>query len=462
MPKPKRFIAVPDVLVARAAGEFKKERISVRKKATVMMHGLPVPCVLFGTSVDKGFDGFSALVGAVLGRAGVSTQYLPPDETSGGVSVFIGSQPAYESVDHDDEKDRKPYEEHPEAKKAYGAFLALISSVIGRKIVFHHGGDHTKQPLPFDPQVLHVYSNARPLGESWGKKTSKLFGHAVTVPETELTYTSQCKGRGTVADDGSGNPVVQAVGNNLFFLFPLLGWYNDKTSLLIFTSAFVVGWNAHLEELKKMRRRTSSCSKETYADAVGKWIDDNPAFWDKKIREVDLIIQRLQNELADCHKARRQYISFIESHRSLKSNVEGRARIARDYRSMRTRPDVVGIEVVDEGIHLRTAPIVIASGGKDYDVGRFTVRLAVNGAVSVWSDAPTHPKGVPHPHVDEDGVVCLGSATEPVAKLAAEYRFGDAFDLLLKWLAVGYAPELARHKIEEWPLAATEARHEAA
>ena len=84
-------------------------------------------------------------------------------------------------------------------------------------------------------------------------------------------------------------------------------------------------------------------------------------------------------------------------------------------------------------------------------VGAYTIGISKFGEVSVWSERPLHPNGIPHPHIAKDGGPCFGNATDAITKAAANHKYYDAIFFILRWLKHGYTPELTAVKIEEWP-----------
>ena len=174
----------------------------------------------------------------------------------------------------------------------------------------------------------------------------------------------------------------------------------------------------------------------------------------RSLSSIEKSIADAQQKLTDLYRQRKDLEALVLSFQSTPFVQSTLHRLESDFQKMESEPDVAWITIVDKGIHVKTQPIEIEHEGARYMVGAFVIRVSEDGHVSVWSEQPAHPKGIPHPHIAKDGGPCLGNASDVIARAAGEHRYYDTVKLVLRWLKDGYTPELASVKIEEWPVVA--------
>ena len=98
-----------------------------------------------------------------------------------------------------------------------------------------------------------------------------------------------------------------------------------------------------------------------------------------------------------------------------------------------------------------TAPVEIIWDGVHYKMGSYCVHLPIGtGRLTIHpEDDCKTVDGYPHPHVNSDGVPCLGNIGGPMAQLLGEGEHAQAITLLLEFLR-SYNEENPYIKLERW------------
>jgi hypothetical protein len=263
-----------------------------------------------------------------------------------------------------------------------------------------------------------------------------------------------------VLKDEKGTELVQVLGSNFYFLIPLTDTFNAKTSEQIFSCLLARAWDEYRERSKRPSNSTQNIGEAKFRQAVNTWVEAWPAALRGEIAKVEDLIRAHQEILAMNYRSKRELEVVLDGYMSAPYVKEIRTRLPADFRKIKELPEVARVGIVHEGLHVETVPIDIEHDGKRYTLGAFVLRINARGGVTVWSEAPTHPKGIPHPHISKNGVACFGNATDAITKHAAQFRFYDCVLLVVLWLTRGYTPALALVKIEEWPEVAPQEKEE--
>lgn len=414
------------------------------KKARAKRFALAVS-ILFGTDPD----GCEA-VPAISGQIGIQPLVVPKS-----VRVEIRAKLTAEA-EADKKTDREV--QRREALAAYAPLLRLLAQITGKDVWFH-SPDRVKGPsfAPVtDPgDAIHVVTNRCPPGKQLSRNIRKLFGMYVSEGESIQT-PGPTVGRGSVLSDGDGTPVVQLVGNTWYLLTPTISVYAPVVSDEIFRNLLAKGWEAHAGYVTAA---VEPVPRSKASEAVSGWGNDA----DKMIRtaiekaERDIVwhqenIARLYREIA----AFREFLAGVESTNGRQTMIR---RVRKDIAALRAEPHVERVDVLRDALHVVTKRIVATEGGIRYDLGSFVIRVDVDRSVSVWTEAPTHPNGVQHPHIPKHDGPCLGNASAAILKAAGEFRMLDAVRYVIRWLEAGYQPDLACAKITEWPVVPLEESH---
>lgn len=441
--------AVPVTRLASGAGDFKVEKAG---------HGpfdLDVAIVPLATRGDR--EELARSLEALFGT-GKAEDFIvyPVIAAGGGLRILPLICPKSADVKVFDKED--PFDTAESRNLRYTAIaeyrplLEMLARISGRKIVFHAEGGAIRPPYPADG-AIHIMTNAMPPGAISVRYANLAFG--MKIGEDGLSYLANgpTKGRGVVLTDEYKEPLVQVLGDNWYLLIPTLSHYNT-TSVRIFERLLGLAWNA-MREGKTAIAPPEALTKRAFTQAASAWTTDMDKVFDDTLRTNDDRIQKLQKELAEAIRTRKEWLNLKETYSKGPFIKETCKRLPKDFAAIAGQPEVARLSIVDDGLHVETKPLVAEHGGKRYALGAFVIRVGRRGSVSVWSENPTHPKGIPHPHIAKDGGPCYGNASDAIVQAAGEMRLADAVRYVLRWLTEGYTEKLAAVKIEEWPLVKT-------
>jgi hypothetical protein len=132
---------------------------------------------------------------------------------------------------------------------------------------------------------------------------------------------------------------------------------------------------------------------------------------------------------------------------TLKEAEQSEDVLGRDIDALLGIPEVRGVEVLRDRLCVLTDTIDTVVAGKRYRLGRFRVDLLYNAEVTIRN--LTRPYGYyDHPHV-WNAKPCLGNIGPSVLKLASEFQWVAATELLLEYLKT-VNPKEWYTPIEHW------------
>ncbi|HTK59977.1 MAG TPA: hypothetical protein VL283_02120 [Candidatus Baltobacteraceae bacterium] len=372
----------------------------------------------------------------------------------GGVSVLFAARPTPVGAvriswgrNADDLAEQAKFHE---ASQAYARALARLMSITGRTFKLCLGTAGVAMPED-DREDGHVriYPNAHPPGEAIARNLREVYGLPIALNAPEIAANGPAIGRGIVLKDEAKVPVVQVLGRHVFVLFPILTNFNALTSVRIFDRAIA----AALEAMGSPEAAGPEAdpTPERLAEAATPWIAEWAESLDKASEQYRTEIRQFQEAIAIKQRFLRETEATAASVRDSAFVKRAKERLPDEFRTILALEGVASAAFVENGIQVVTGDLQIAWNGRRFAIGPLRVRVNALAKVTVWSEAPRHPDGIPHPHVDDFTSPCFGNAGERVAKLLADHRYGDAFAVIMSWLVRGYTHELARHKIEEWP-----------
>ncbi len=331
----------------------------------------------------------------------------------------------------------------------YRKSLLSFARLSGLAVHFHAEGGGIRPPFPDEPGVVRILTNACPPGHTTARYVPLAFGMKINEDGLSALANGPTKGRGVVLKDELGEPMVQVLGNTWYLLIPTLSNYNFQTSALIFERLLALAWKGAREAAKAPGPKKAT--RRAFVETVATWTDELPALIREDVKNMDRKIQDAQRDLADLTRRKKESLALLEAFGKSSFAKEAKARCAKDFLAIKADARVAGVSFVDDGFHVETRPLEAAHRGMRYAFGAFVIRVSKRGVVSVWSEAPTHKDGVPHPHIAKDGGPCFGNATDAIARAGGEQRYADAVRYVLRWLTEGYTHALAAVKIEEWP-----------
>lgn len=396
---------------------------------------------IFGTSERKAFE----TVLSVAGR-GLRPLVVPS---------------AVETVTHDKPEPLETEKDVRLRHLALGEYdksLRMLAKLSGLKVHFHAEGGGIRPPFPEEPGVVRILTNSQPPGHTSARYVSLAFGMKVHEQGLAVLGNGPTKGRGTVVKDALGEPLVQIVGGTWYLLIPTLSHFNWQTSAVIFDRLIALAWKGARDAAARPAK-TKPATRKAFIGTVSLWTSELPLLITADLLNIDRKIEDAQRDLADLVRRKKESLALLEGFKKSTFVAETRGRMPKDFAAIKKDPHVARLTLVEDGFHVETVPIEIEHGGRRYAMGAFTIRVAKRGTVSVWSEAPTHEDGIPHPHIAKEGGPCFGNATRAIADAAGEQRYADAVRYVLRWLIEGYTPAIAAVKIAEWPYVGESPEH---
>jgi hypothetical protein len=338
-----------------------------------------------------------------------------------------------------------PYQE---AREVTRKVLLNFYRATGWGVRFHYGQIPYVGPHEAEPDLLHVHSNSAPAGSRVTRDMKRLFGYPLSGNLQTWGISVPSTGRGRFIKDAQDQSAALLIAHDLFVLYPVLTAYHGEDSQRLLHTIMAAAWKLLQEKPGRQRPKANA---KTFAEAASKWTGRWTEIGERQVEAIQLKIEAAQRQLAE---ARREMILWNAVTEAVQqtSITNTTDRFPTEFRRIMRLPGVRAIEVDDEGFQWHTEPIVVAHAGRRYRIGPLTVRIGQDSDVTAWSEKPLHPDGIPHPHISEFATTCFGNVANAISKLLAAFRFADAVELIMRWLRDGYSAELARHKVEEWPL----------
>lgn len=340
----------------------------------------------------------------------------------------------------------------------YVSILELFSKIIGGiNICLYTDLDDnynmSDQISPVsDSDIIHIFVKARPPGDADpdGRYFAEVFGLPIDKDGKSARVANPTRGRGILVLDDDKKPLAQILGKNFYSLIPLYWNFDPVRSPIIFEKLLALIWDTYRTGSKEKKARIAKGME--FLEITSRWVGRKGVLIKKEISEIDEKIQSLQKDLAEALCLKKIRVTVLESFLSSSFVEESLNRLSEDFKKIRLLSGIEKISIVDEGIHVETGPIVISEKGKNYMIAdSFTIRLSESGRIAIWTESSHHPKGIPHPHINQVSSPCLGNATNAIIQAVSEYRHFDTINYILRWLKEGYTPALAAVKVDEWP-----------
>ncbi len=314
------------------------------------------------------------------------------------------------------------------------------------------------QPYLRDQSVVHVVLGASPPGFKYTYFADHLFGIQIHPEGTEVEYTGSAVGyEGTVTDDDD-HVVGQIIGSTIYLYLPCdVPAYLGTAGPRLFHLAFARVWNTFITREAVPEAPVPEATAEKFVEMRQKQLE---ALSTQVREELHGIDEKIESAL-------RRYHELVAERHLIATSWKASGDIclygqpqdwARDWERMISLPFVARVTLpIQSVIQVRTKRIIMEYEGVQYDLGHFFIRMAALTRVTVWSEEPTHPDRIPHPHMGADGTVCFGNVGIEIMKRHGEGRQIDALALTGEWLQNGYDHAVAANKITEWPIYTGEA-----
>lgn len=350
-----------------------------------------------------------------------------------------------------EEKKMKPKDvrRRKRAERAYRPILLRLAQLSRTSIYLHIDKNEVHAPLTAKPGEIHIYPACAPPGHTDTEYIGMAFGLDLHEEGRTLLSRKPTEGRvGDVLCDEDGVKLIQRLSSQQWYvLIPLFTFFFAPNSTQVFEKLMALAWNNPFVPMVTRKPATAKQFVETVTD----WDDDYLPVLEKAYKDGLALIDKLQKELEVAHAGVKRNGEYLQMAKDKKRKRGRKARVRENFRQLTSHPLVERVELDQEELMIYTRPIVGTHEGVSYDFGAFVLRVDNGGYIAVWNENPTHPKGVPHPHISLRGVVCYGNATQAITKATGELRFADAVTYVLRWLSEGYEESLAAVKIEEWP-----------
>lgn len=438
--------------------EFKRRKVRYRK-ATVRVGEYEVPACIFSAKTEGKFVDLSIEVLSIVPVIAFLPQFKFTCLDGDAEMVFFVASLGkveihWDGYDPEKEKAAVKREQYAQAAICYRGLLEQFAGIIGGWDIHFYTGSYgfIREPFAETPRCLHIFTNCVPPGEVSSCRRERMYNLPLAADGKEQVCLNFTPGRGiTVEDDDSA--VAQIVGSNFYFLAPVMSCFNKVSSAKIFELLLARCWNAYCDEKKeKKESKPVPLEQGTFMAAAYDWLSVLPQHLGRILAAENIKLLGKFEEIATIQKDIRQYTQLLEVMKSEQYVDNARNRLGEEWKKINALPDIEDLTIVDDGLHARTKPIAVKYNGAMYDVGSFVIRISKYGTISVWSENPTHPDRVPHPHIGKDGTPCFGNATEAIIRAASTFRLADAISYALRWLRDGYTPKQAPVKIEEWPV----------
>jgi hypothetical protein len=427
------------------------------------MHAIP-PHVLPNSNrrpVKAAIDGFTDIALLLVPDKqlkAIDTGKLRKTEARIGDRIYPAYTPHLGTVtfDRDEEEHAKLHYEEQKLREhnvAYAKDVAQdYSRLTGITVHLHSPHAVRVEPLPAKSNEVHVIFGATPTGPHYAfHDIEKVFGQTLDNKAWYFRRTGPIKGRGVALhdpDDKGQKPLVQVVGRTAYMLTQALSITNRGAIDKVFRGML----NLVHQGLPLAAKRTSKriVSASDFADRYKKLRAETHAWRKAKIIELELEVERNLTAYQKSIEDLRVWKTIERGEDGDDESTTKTFASRKEFKRIRSMPEVAGIEFKDEGLHILTKDLTAVFDGKSFKLGAYVVRIS-DHEFALFCEQSHHPKGFIHPHYPNTGVPCWGNAGIPIVRAYRDGRIADFIELVIKWLTQGYDPALADTKIEEWP-----------
>ncbi len=162
----------------------------------------------------------------------------------------------------------------------------------------------------------------------------------------------------------------------------------------------------------------------------------------KSIRRdmIGSAIKKLQSDIEKCqHWLVISLRELEEKQMALQATQEknpSTSHLEDEFDQLLKHPDINKLDIQNEKIIVYTNSISIAFKKSAYKIGKFEIEIYTDGSrggVRMFNH--TYPRhGPQHPHVNEDGIPCLGNIKEVVPNLIAERKYSALIAICIQYL----------------------------
>ena len=340
------------------------------------------------------------------------------------------------------------------------ATLIRYAVVLETDITFNNPHGHNA-PSATGEGCLLIHCWSIPSGCPRRRYTlNKAFGVPLTEGQSDALKPTSL---GVHIVDDDGNTVAEVVGSTIYILFDMV--HNDN-GLDVILSGILNKYAAlrddpeiiekHMEEI---RQRELSRVRRDYVRECDNRKMAQIRRCQLTLRSCDTTIAQAQQTMTESLRSREETLKLLAHYEAQESSTE---EYEREYDKLIALPGVERVAVGDGRITVSTDPITITythdGETKDYDLGKFEILIPTNGnadggrnGLQCLSSRQNDRNGLHHPHVQGNGVCCLGNLAEGVARLIAEYQFSVVAEVMIQFLN-SFNPDDAYDSITKWPV----------
>ncbi|MBY0547649.1 MAG: hypothetical protein K2W95_10170 [Candidatus Obscuribacterales bacterium] len=326
-------------------------------------------------------------------------------------------------------------------------FAELLLPVVGTDIVVWHKNGAASRPV--GDGKFHVMFHSGPTGTPLAKAPAKLFGAALSATGTSF-YPSTM---GLPLTDPDGYLVGELLNRNLYVGHELIkfGTRADAATLIRLLQyvreeieRFPTLTEAELEDAIA-DRFTTECVRQCPPDVRESAKAD---------KHLGVALTRARKEYSGCLAA-----TIARQKDWFRLTMGPDAELGSEFDGVLAIPKVKGIEYhKDAWLLVKTDTIFCTdpSTKNVHEIGAFDIYIPVDGAAIYWKNRTRLVK-TPHglmnaPHVNSEGLACLGSAKDEVHMLLRSRHYGAAIELAIAFVeSVNVNDSWGQH-ISKWPV----------
>lgn len=326
-------------------------------------------------------------------------------------------------------------------------FAELLLPVVGADIAVWHKNGAAARPV--GDGKFHVMFHSGPTGTPLAKAPAKLFGAALSATGTSF-YPSTM---GLPLTDPDGFLVGELLNRNLYIGHELMkfGTRADAATLIRLLQhirgeieRFPTLTEAELED-SIAEQFTTECLRQCPPDARESAKAD---------KHLAVALTRARKEYAGCLSA-----TIARQKDWFRLTMGPDAELGSEFDGVLAIPKVKGVEYHKDAWLLVKTDTIFCTDPRTknvHEIGAFDIYIPVDGASIYWKNRTRlvkTPSGAMNaPHVNNEGLACLGSAKDEVHMLLRSRHYGAAIELAIAFVeSVNVNDSWGQH-INKWPV----------
>ena len=364
-----------------------------------------------------------------------------------------------------------------EIKARFLGYTKSIASIIGKNIkigIPHKSKKNAPKSSPTNLFYIFI----------WSQIEENDIPATVVTPRTMWGYTTSCMDPSFSPSD-KGIPIIttenycvaEVFENALYIHYDIC--HKDvctadmiyKKILEEFVNIYKMDSSSKEKYLKEVEIIKRNKTMLDFVNFIGEKNKERIAFYEKLLQEAARIIEDHQREIV-CQLGKRGDTEVTLS--ALKSRLSSFSENSKDeYEKTAKINKVAEIQCKSDHIEIFTKDIYIDEkdiSGKNnviYYIGKFVISIYLDGRIRFFNKTNqgmgpglTLPKGFNgnisynrhHPHVNADGIACLGNLSSVIPKYIANCNISVLVTLLIKFLETAYVEDGAGAGIYWWPV----------